>query len=81
MTKLKNRWLLWILPLAFFVFRKSDEGQWENKQISFPENIVFTKAGRIRFILILTSRNGSSLFMQIQQTAWGVNCIWTDGAI
>ena len=69
MTKLKNRWLLWILPLAFFVSCKSNEGQWENKQISFPENIVFT------------SRNGSSLFMQIQQTAWGVNCIWTDGAI
>ena len=49
MTKLKNRWLLWILPLAFFVSCKSNEGQWENKQI--------------------------------QQTAWGVNCIWTDGAI
>ena len=46
MTKLKNRWLLWILPLAFFVFRKSDEGQWENKQISFPDNIAFTKAGK-----------------------------------
>ena len=43
MTKLKNRWLLWILPLAFFVSCKSNEGQWENKQISFPENIVFTK--------------------------------------
>lgn len=42
MTKLKNRWLLWILPLAFFVSCKSNEGQWENKQISFPENIVFT---------------------------------------
>ena len=41
MTKLKNRWLLWILPLAFFVSCKSNEGQWENKQISFPENIVF----------------------------------------
>jgi len=46
MTKLKNRWLLWILPLAFFVSCKSNEGQWENKQISFPENIVFTKAGK-----------------------------------
>ena len=37
---------MWILPLAFFVSCKSNEGQWENKQISFPENIVFTKAGK-----------------------------------
>lgn len=43
--------------------------------------LYLQKPERIRFILILTSRNGSSLFMQIQQTAWGVNCIWTDGAI
>ena len=32
--------------MAFFVSCKSNEGQWENKQISFPENIVFTKAGK-----------------------------------
>ena len=30
----------------FSVFCKSDEGQWENKQISFPDNISFTKAGK-----------------------------------
>ena len=37
---------MWILPLGFFASCKSNEGQWENKQISFPENIVFTKAGK-----------------------------------
>ena len=41
-----NKWLLWILPLVFFVSCKSDEDQWKNKQISYPENIVFTQAGK-----------------------------------
>lgn len=81
MTKLKNRWLLWILPLAFFVSCKSNEGNGKTSKFPFLKILYLQKPERIRFILILTSRNGSSLFMQIQQTAWGVNCIWTDGAI
>ena len=34
------------IAFGFLRFRKSDEGQWENKQISFPDNIAFTKAGK-----------------------------------
>jgi hypothetical protein len=61
MTKLKNRWLLWILPLAFFVSCKSNEGQWENKQISFPENIVLNLKEELLSIELADSEEESRI--------------------
>lgn len=38
------KWILLLLPVLASC-KSSDKRQWENKRISFPENLVFTKAG------------------------------------
>ena len=78
MTKLKIGRLCWMCLWLSLFLQNQIEGQ-NGKTSKFPFlKILYLQKPEGYDLFDFDKSKMSSLFMQIQQTAWGINCIWTD---